>query len=117
MPQRVITTSRLILRPPELSDAEAIFTGYGQDPDVTRYLIWRPHQSIADTEAFQAAVEAAVSAAFPDFAVKYDEGLVVSLQVHVEGATTREVEVIVEAVRELHNAVWDAGEFWPATAS
>lgn len=52
MPQRVITTSRLILRLPELSDAEAIFTGYGQDPEVARYLIWRPHRSLADTEAF-----------------------------------------------------------------
>ena len=84
---------------------------------ITGSVDWGCEHTIADTEAFQAAVEAAVSAAFPDFAVEYDEGLVVSLQVHVEGATTREAEVIVEAVRELHNAVWDAGEFWPATAS
>jgi ribosomal-protein-alanine N-acetyltransferase len=52
MPQQIITTSRLILRPPELADAEAIFHGYAQDPAVTRYLIWRPHRSLAETEEF-----------------------------------------------------------------
>jgi RimJ/RimL family protein N-acetyltransferase len=52
MPQPIIVTSRLRLRPPELTDAEAIFQGYGQDPEVSRYMIWRPHRSIEDTEAF-----------------------------------------------------------------
>jgi [ribosomal protein S5]-alanine N-acetyltransferase len=52
MPQPIIVTSRLRLQPPELADAEAIFRAYGQDPEVTRYLIWRPHRSVADVEAF-----------------------------------------------------------------
>jgi RimJ/RimL family protein N-acetyltransferase len=47
-----MTTDRLVLRPPTLADAEAIFRGYAQDPEVTRYLPWRPHQSVADTEEF-----------------------------------------------------------------
>jgi RimJ/RimL family protein N-acetyltransferase len=49
MLERVIATNRLILRPPELSDAEAIFTSWATDPEVTRYLTWRPHRSLDET--------------------------------------------------------------------
>ena len=52
MQQSVIISSRLILRPPTLADAGPIFRAYGQDAEVTRYLIWRPHRTLADTEAF-----------------------------------------------------------------
>jgi RimJ/RimL family protein N-acetyltransferase len=45
-------TARLILRPIALQDAQAIFAGYAQDLEVVRFLIWRPHESIADTEAY-----------------------------------------------------------------
>ncbi|MBD2095311.1 GNAT family N-acetyltransferase [Trichocoleus sp. FACHB-591] len=45
-------TERLLLRPPRLEDANAIFQTYAQDPEVTRYLIWQPHQSITETQAF-----------------------------------------------------------------
>jgi RimJ/RimL family protein N-acetyltransferase len=48
----IIKTHRLVLRPPLLEDAEAIYAAYGQDPEVTRYLIWRPHASLGDTRAF-----------------------------------------------------------------
>ena len=47
-----IQTERLILRLPGLSDAEAIFEGYGGDPEVTRYLIWRPHETVEMTTRF-----------------------------------------------------------------
>lgn len=33
-----------------MEDAPAIFGGYAQDPDVTRYLVWQPHKSIRETE-------------------------------------------------------------------
>jgi len=52
MLQPIIVTQRLRLRPPVLTDAEAIHHGYAQDPEVSRYMIWRPHGSLADTEAF-----------------------------------------------------------------
>jgi ribosomal-protein-alanine N-acetyltransferase len=42
-------TARLILRPIVRADADAIFDGYAQDADVTRFLIWRPHRSRSDT--------------------------------------------------------------------
>ena len=45
-------SKRLNLRPPRLDDAQAMFNGYSQDPEVTKYLIWRPHSSIEDTLAF-----------------------------------------------------------------
>jgi ribosomal-protein-alanine N-acetyltransferase len=48
----VFETDRLILRPPVESDAAAIFDGYAQDPEVTRYLMWRPHQTVRDTQAY-----------------------------------------------------------------
>jgi ribosomal-protein-alanine N-acetyltransferase len=37
-----------------MADAAAIFTGYAQDPEVTRFLTWRPHRQITDTEAYVA---------------------------------------------------------------
>src|SRR5205807_7936608 len=51
-PPRVIDTPRLRLRPPRLDDADAIFHGYARDPEVTRFLPWTPHSSLADTRAF-----------------------------------------------------------------
>lgn len=47
-----ITTPRLELRRPRRRDAQAIFTAYASDPAVARYLTWRTHHSLADTQAF-----------------------------------------------------------------
>lgn len=55
-------TARLILRPIEPADARSIFDGYTQDPDVTRFLTWRPHTRIEQTESYIArCMEAAAS--------------------------------------------------------
>lgn len=45
-------TPRLLLRRPRTDDAEAIFTRYASDEDVTRYLAWPRHQTIDETRAF-----------------------------------------------------------------
>jgi RimJ/RimL family protein N-acetyltransferase len=50
-PER-IETSRLILRKPLRMDAAAIFNNYAADPDVTRYLAFRTHRSVEDTNQF-----------------------------------------------------------------
>lgn len=50
-PERLVT-ERLILRRPAGADAPAIFEEYARDPEVTRYMIWRPHRSLGDTAAF-----------------------------------------------------------------
>ena len=46
-----LETERLILRPFEKEDAEAIFYGWASDPEVTRYLTWDTHESIEMTRA------------------------------------------------------------------
>jgi RimJ/RimL family protein N-acetyltransferase len=51
MPQE-LETQRLILRKPRLEDAHAVFQGWAQDREVTRYLTWRPHARIEETEEF-----------------------------------------------------------------
>jgi ribosomal-protein-alanine N-acetyltransferase len=55
MPDRItppesFSTARLVLRKPRETDAPLIFEAYGQDPEVTRYLLWRPHRSLKDAE-------------------------------------------------------------------
>ena len=50
----VVETSRLVLAAPAPSDAEAVFRRYAGDDDVTRYLGWPKHRSVADTKGFLA---------------------------------------------------------------
>lgn len=47
-----IHTERLLLREPRSSDARELFEDCTRDPQVMRYLPWRPHASVADTEQF-----------------------------------------------------------------
>lgn len=49
-----IETERLVLRRPLDADADAIFTRYASDPEVTRFLGWPRHTSVDDTRAFLA---------------------------------------------------------------
>jgi RimJ/RimL family protein N-acetyltransferase len=51
-PPEIIETPRLTLRPPSMADAEAVFTGYAQDSEVVKYMIWRPHRDIEETRDF-----------------------------------------------------------------
>ena len=51
MPEQ-LETERLVLRKPRMDDARAIFEGWTQDREVTRYLTWRPHERIEQTQEF-----------------------------------------------------------------
>jgi [ribosomal protein S5]-alanine N-acetyltransferase len=51
LPEQV-ETKRLVLRMPRMDDAAAIFAGWAQDPEVTQYLTWRPHERIEQTQEF-----------------------------------------------------------------
>jgi RimJ/RimL family protein N-acetyltransferase len=51
IPPDTFQTERLLLRRPEAADAAEIFRRWTQDPEVTRYLVWEPHTSIAESEA------------------------------------------------------------------
>ena len=51
-PPDTFETSRLRLRRPRMEDAPSIYARYASDPEVTRYLPWRPHKDIEETQAF-----------------------------------------------------------------
>jgi len=51
-PPELFETERLVLRPPRRADARAIFEGYARDAEVVRYLVWRPHRDLRETEEF-----------------------------------------------------------------
>jgi [ribosomal protein S5]-alanine N-acetyltransferase len=55
-------TARLVARLPRPSDAPFLFDAYTSDPRVSRYMLWKPHKSVAETEAFIAGCIAAVEA-------------------------------------------------------
>ncbi len=50
-PPERIETERLVLRRPSPDDAPAIYR-YSSDPDVTRFVQWRPHRDMRDTREF-----------------------------------------------------------------
>jgi ribosomal-protein-alanine N-acetyltransferase len=51
---REIVTARLILSEPRIDDARDVFERYASNPEVTRFLAWPRHESMAATEAFLA---------------------------------------------------------------
>src|SRR5436190_19905292 len=51
-PERHWQTSRLLARPAALADAHVVFEDYASDPDVARYMTWKPHRSVEETIEF-----------------------------------------------------------------
>ena len=45
-------TARLVAREATRDAAQELFDAYAQDPDVARYMNWRPHRDVAETVAF-----------------------------------------------------------------
>lgn len=45
-----LETERLLLRKFRLDDADAMFYGYANDSEVTKYLTWNPHKDINETK-------------------------------------------------------------------
>lgn len=50
----VVETPRLVLSAPEATDADLVFQRYASDDEVTTYLGWPRHRTVADTERFLA---------------------------------------------------------------
>ncbi len=50
----LVETPRLVLSAPVAEDADLVFERYASDEDVTRYLGWPRHRTVADTQAFLA---------------------------------------------------------------
>ena len=58
-PPDVLETRRMLLRRASTSHATEAFHRWTQDPEVTRFLVWRPHGSVDETRAFLGHCEAA----------------------------------------------------------
>lgn len=54
------SSERLFARLPQPSDAALLFAAYTSKPEVSRYMIWRPHGTVAETEQFISGCIAAV---------------------------------------------------------
>jgi [ribosomal protein S5]-alanine N-acetyltransferase len=54
-PPETIETKRFRLRKPTLRDADDIFRKYARDPEVTKYLTWRPNRDVQETRDFLGA--------------------------------------------------------------
>jgi ribosomal-protein-alanine N-acetyltransferase len=53
----ILETSRLILRPLTIADAETAYRGWTGDTEVAKYVSWLPHHSISDTMAWLKEIE------------------------------------------------------------
>lgn len=87
-PPEVIETARLRLRQLVLEDANAIFEEYAQDPEVTRYLVWRPHRHIDETREFlrRCCIAWKEGSAYPWAIIrKEDDRLLGTVEIRVEG--------------------------------
>jgi RimJ/RimL family protein N-acetyltransferase len=49
-PPTHIETARLVLRKTVAADTPLIYEAYARDPEVTRYVTWRPYRAVADGE-------------------------------------------------------------------
>ncbi|MBQ9265574.1 MAG: GNAT family N-acetyltransferase [Bacilli bacterium] len=47
---KCIETERLLLRKPRIEDAKPMFDNWANDPEVTKYLTWNPHENIEVTK-------------------------------------------------------------------
>src|SRR3954470_70215 len=67
-------TERLVLRRPVVADAEPIFEEYAQDPDVTRFLAWKPHRRVETLAGYLREILSAPASASPWFWVMTIKG-------------------------------------------
>lgn len=86
-PSEQIETERLILRKPRMDDVPAVFLGWVQDPEVTRFLTWRPHENIGQTESMlaKAITEWDGDARFHFMITLKNGDLIGRIQLHIEG--------------------------------
>jgi RimJ/RimL family protein N-acetyltransferase len=87
-PPKEFQTARLLMRPPEMSDAEAIFERYAQDEQVTKYVVWSPHPTIETTREFILRCIRAWEdgSAFPWVILhKSDDRLIGMVEIRIEG--------------------------------
>lgn len=47
----VVTGARVRLRAPRVDDADTLYAELASDPEVTRFLSWRPHRDVTETRS------------------------------------------------------------------
>lgn len=52
IPPDIFETERILGRKPVISDAQAMFDAYATDPDVTRFLVFKPYKSPGDLKVW-----------------------------------------------------------------
>ncbi len=92
----VLLTPRLKLRPIAPSDAQPIFDGYAQDGQVTRFLTWRPHTSLAQTVSYVADCMAATSSRTYVLAERSSERVIGALAVRRTNRHAVDVGYVLE---------------------
>jgi len=89
-----IRTQRLLLRPMAIGDAEAMFYNWANNPEVTRYLTWRPHDNIAMTAAtIRNWVMQYGNQAFYLWGIELNGMLIGSISAHTSDESIRSTEV------------------------
>jgi len=51
-PPEKVQSARLLLRKPEVEDAEPLFRSYTSDPAVTKFVVWQAHRDSGETRRF-----------------------------------------------------------------
>ena len=88
VPPSRFDTERLILRPLTEADAEPVFNHWASDPDVARFVCWRPHRNLADTRGYIArTLERWSSGAAYDYGIELRESgtLIGSIAIRISG--------------------------------
>jgi RimJ/RimL family protein N-acetyltransferase len=88
VPPRELQTARLRMRPPRMVDAEAIYVGYAQDRQVTKYVVWSPHLFIESTRDFLRRCIRVWEErpAFPSVIIRQDVNYVVGMgEIRIQG--------------------------------
>ena len=93
-------TNRLVLRPITVADAGAIYAAYARNAEVTRFLIWRPHRTLSDFEAYVAHLRRTVAACALTYGLQWEEG-----QPHA-----RRVSICAKPTR----IGWSSATYWRA---
>ena len=50
--EETISTIRRLLRKPDIHDHMAVYEHWAREPEITKYLTWRPHKSAGETGDF-----------------------------------------------------------------
>ena len=88
---KTITTDRLTLRQFEVADALAVYHNWARDEEVTKFLMWQPHKSVADSEAVLA-----------DWVAKYDDPGFYQWAIVLKGSSNEPIGTISVVHRHDH---------------